>query len=293
MAGALPNNSTAVVVTYNPTPDLISNVSTLLDELPTVTVVDNGSSPAGEQTLAKLDGKPGCDVVRLGSNQGIAAALNVGVRRALQRNYKHIFTFDQDSTIAPGFVAAMLAALSNDPEPDRVGIVASTYLDRNHSFRMTLPRSRSGDVLEAITSGSLVPVSTFQGVGFFDENLFMDFVDIDFSVRCRRAGLRIIEAPDAILYHSVGRMAPRRILKFVCYPSNHSADRRYYIFRNRVFLMVRNFADWRWVLHQQRDASVEVAKIIMFEHNRVKKLGGIVRGTIDGLLMRMGKRREL
>lgn len=170
----------AVIASYNPEPGLVRNVAALLGQLTNVIVVDNGSSSESEITLSNVAQMPGCVVIRLGTNKGIAHALNSGIRAALESNFEWIFTFDQDSSVSSGFVSSMLAALYGAPDANNVAIVAPHCLDRNYEFHIRFPRSAKGEVLEVITSGNLVPATVFRRIGLFDETLFMDFVDIEF-----------------------------------------------------------------------------------------------------------------
>jgi len=283
----------AVLISYNPSAELVANAAALLQQIPAVTVVDNGSSPASAGVLAQIEAMPGCSLIRLGSNRGVAAALNIGVDRVLSGGCRFVFTFDQDSSIEPGFVSAMLRCAQEAPDPAKLGMVAAIVVDREHKFQLKLPRSRSGELLQAITSGTLVPASTFAAIGYFDEELFIDYVDTEFCLRARHAGLRIVECTSAILHHSIGSPAPRRFLGMRCYPSNHSPQRRYYIFRNRTFLVMKYSADLQWVLLQFHAAAKERLKLIFLEKGRLSKLSAVVRGVGDGLGGRMGKRVEL
>jgi rhamnosyltransferase len=46
-----------------------------------------------------------------------------------------------------------------------------------------------------ITSGSFIPISIFNDVGFMREELFIDFVDIDWCLRARAKGYEIVSLP--------------------------------------------------------------------------------------------------
>ncbi|QYF89690.1 glycosyltransferase [Arthrobacter sp. PAMC25284] len=74
------SNVTAVVTAFRPAPDLIGNVQSLLRQVASVVVVDDGGGPGFDDVFAALAGA-GATVVRLDANAGIAAALNAGIGR--------------------------------------------------------------------------------------------------------------------------------------------------------------------------------------------------------------------
>ena len=95
------------------------------------------------------------------------------------------------------------------------------------------------EVPYAITSGNLVHVALYTEIGTYDEGLFVDCVDFDFSLRVRRAGYRVIRVSSAVMRHQLGETASdlppfvRRIY------ARHSPARRYYMARNYLYLAER------------------------------------------------------
>ena len=282
----------AVVVTYNPHPLFMENIAAVGAQVDEVVIVDNGSSSETEAYLKELESRPGCRVLRNPRNLGIAAALNRGVRFAESLGSDWIATFDQDSRVSDGYVAEMLETYRNSPQADRVAIVTPTYIDRASGVRGSLLRSRSGELLTTITSGSLMPASVLTELGDFDESLYMDYVDIDYCLRARRQGMRILESP-ATLYHSLGRTTYHRILGISFGATNHSAKRRYYITRNRLRVLWRYGADWPWAWREVKAVLADAVKIVLVEDNKWKKFQAMLAGSIDALAGKMGKQVDL
>src|SRR5687767_1872703 len=102
-----------VVVTYHPEPDALENVRMMVAECGRVIVVDNASTPA---TQARLAAVSGVELIALPENQGVATALNVGARRAMEHGFGWVVTFDQDSTPEPAMVAALCEARERNPK---------------------------------------------------------------------------------------------------------------------------------------------------------------------------------
>ncbi len=282
----------AVIVTYNPRATFIDNIGAVAAQVGHVVVVDNSSSGETKQHLQELETRLGCKVIRNHQNLGIAVALNLGVKCAMEAGFDWVCTFDQDSRVSDGFISQMLETYQQAEHPEEIALVAPTCVDRESGVRINMLRSSKGEILLAMTSGSMIPSRAIRDVGTFDESLFMDYVDTDFCLRARRKGMLILQSP-AVLYHSLGRTTFHNFFGLPFGVTNHSAGRRYYITRNRLRLLWRYASDWPWVWREIRAIVLQVAKIIFVEHNKWKKFRAMVAGTADAVLGRMGKRIEL
>lgn len=220
----------AVVVSYNGRDKTRAAVDALLGQVGEVLVVDNGSDPESLTVLAELERTPGVVVVRLGENRGVGHALNVGVAHARRRGFAWLLTMDQDSVVDADMVEAYARVVERRPT---VASLAPTTTDGE-------ARSEAPSREEyAITSGHLVRVDVFDQVGPFDEGLFVDCVDFDFSLRLRKAGHALHRVPDARMRHRVGHAveAPGLVRRFY---TLHPPIRRYYQFRNYFYIAERH-----------------------------------------------------
>jgi rhamnosyltransferase len=222
----------AVVVSFNGGEQLRVGVDALLAQIEHVLVVDNGSEESSLAVLRDLETHPRVTVTRLGRNTGMGHALNVGVRFARERGFDWILTMDQDSVPQPSMVEAFRRAVERDPAlacltPMRIGESAND-------------REPATPVRYAITSGNLVRMSVFERVGWYDEGLFVDCTDFDFSLRVRRAGFAICRVADAAMTHQLGD-ALDSSTPFRRFYARHSPSRRYYMYRNLLYI-VRRYA---------------------------------------------------
>jgi len=230
----------AIIVTHNPDPDLTVRVAALEAQVNQVLIVDNGSRPEDKASLDSLADHPKVKILYNVENLGLAAALNQGVRWALAEGAQWIATFDQDSTVTPGFMPALLRAYEACPQREQVAIVTpllrDTELGRLHSF--TYFRYQDHELYSfvdmSITSGNLIPARVCKEMGAYREDFFIDYIDQEFSLRCRRRGWRILEASQAVLDHKYGRPTRHTFLWKHPVVTNHSAVRRYYQARNRL-----------------------------------------------------------
>lgn len=282
----------AVMVTYNPRPVFIDNVAAIAAQVGAVVVVDNGSTGETEQHLHELETRLGCRVIRNHQNLGVAVALNLGVKYALKAGFDWVCTFDQDSEVCGGFISQMLETYQQAPHPETVALVAPSYVDRESGFKVLLKRAADGEILTAMTSGSMISSSAIQKLGFFDESLFIDAVDIEFCLRARRKGMLILQSP-AVLLHSLGQTTYYRLFGLRFGVTNHSAVRRYYMTRNRLRLLMRYAADWPWTWRESRTMLFDVAKIVLAEKDKWKKFRAMASGAADALSGKVGRQIEL
>lgn len=292
-AAAGRSQSTAgVVVTYEPGAELMENLSALRPQVERVIVVDNGSSPERREMVRSAAERLGCELIENESNQGIAAALNQGVERAMGRGAEWVFLFDQDSRVCAGFVEAMLRAYRASAWGERLKLLTPEYRDARTGAVLPALRAKEGIAI-AWTSGSLVSAETFREFGMFREELFIDEVDHDFSLRLRRAGMVLEETADATLLHALGSPEKHRLLGLEFCVTNYSPARRYYQERNKIW-MARHYGRSYpgFVLSRFRMSLVDMGKIVVFEDERWRKLRYCVCGIVDGLRGRMGKLDE-
>lgn len=280
------------MVVYNPDSTLDQNIRALLNEVPSLMVVDNCSEPSVRSRIAALAATCNFEVIWNKENIGLAAGLNTGIRCALaNERYQWVATFDQDSRVSPGFSEAMVAAYAACPFRDKVAMIAPHHLLSSEAGEVTAPQDslQFREITVALQSGSLFRRSVLKDVGSFDESFFIDYVDFDFCLRLRKRGFHLIEATRAPIHHRVGTPTTHTFLGKTCMVFNHSALRRYYAARNRLRVYRRYvFSDPRWIGHDMWSWFKEIVKLALFEKNRLKKLAYMARGGWDALRGRGG-----
>lgn len=282
--------SAAVVVTYHPDPDVLSNLAAIRPQIDHLIVVDNGSATEALAPLRDAAAELRFDLIENGDNLGIAKALNIGVLRAQQQHAAWVFLFDQDSRTTEGFAAAMLAAFAAAPASPPLGILVPRYVDQRFHHVLPPPRNTYGQLDAATTSGSLSPMSVFERAGLFAEELFIDGVDYEFSFRVRALGYVIDECAEAKLLHSPGTPSFHRIFGKTFQSANYSPIRRYYQERNKIWVTRKYFPQFfSFCLGQFLISAKDFGKIVCVEDNKAEKISFFLRGVLDGLRGRMGR----
>lgn len=283
-----------VVVSYHPSREFLRNIEILAGQVGLVVVVDNTPLSNSQTVIDELEHRGGCTIIRNGKNLGIAEAFNIGIRHAISLGCEWIFTFDQDSQIPGDYVSSMLAAHEEASKQSRVGMAFPAYQDARLGHTLILPKSAKGGVLVGMTSGALLHKDVFNLVGPMESEFFIDQVDHEYCLRMRSLSLKLIDCPDAILIHSLGRITFHSLGGRSFVASNHNAKRRYYITRNRLVLMKRYFfKDPEWVKCDLDRILRETLTLFLFERDRLLKTIYMVRAVFDAAFERLGQRVPL
>ncbi|MBQ9492482.1 MAG: glycosyltransferase [Oscillibacter sp.] len=222
----------AGVVTYNP--DMarlelaLRSVRSQVDE---IIIADNHSSNADE--ISRLCAQMNISLLRNASNVGLAGALNQ-IFRASDNRYDWVLTMDQDSVFPPDYVqkAMRYADISE------VGLICSGYRESNLKKTPSYGKSEPWQyVKRAITSGAVVRFAAYEAAGGYDELLFTDYVDFDFSIRLRQRGYRILRMNDTPFEHELGQSETKRFLFFRFRFTRHSLVREELIGKSMVIFM--------------------------------------------------------
>ena len=65
-------------------------------------------------------------------------------------------------------------------------------------------------------------------MGGFNDNYFIDYVDVEYCLRLNVEGYKIIQVNAARLYHNEANLEIKRIVGKTIYPYNHNPIRFYY-----------------------------------------------------------------
>jgi len=280
----------ACIVCYRTTTEQLRQLLALLEpQVAHVVVVDN--SP--DESLAS--GVEAPSVYRhMGRNAGTAAAMNEAWRLALAAGAAYVVSFDQDSRPAPGFVRCLrdafegptpsalpLAAVGPVWTDERSGramrVLAPVRFFRRH---VAVPDAGLVEVNHLITSGCLVSATAYRAVGPFDETLFLDYVDIEWSLRARARGYASAVAAGCRMSHALGEsmmpIAGRQI-------AVHKPERTYLQVRNHLLLWRSEAMPRLWLLSDLIQIAGKLLALLLLARNRLERLGYIGRGLVDGL----------
>jgi rhamnosyltransferase len=292
----------AVVVTFMPDFNALRQLlDSLMPQVSGVIVVDNGSSASVLAWLEAYHSALPLVVIPLHDNMGIAAAQNRGIEYARSQLADYIILFDHDSDPASDMVAKLLA-VAQEKAADGVDVAAvgPRYLDKRQEnpppfieVRGLLVKRKSCtcddsvvDVSYLIASGSLIPLRTLNAVGVMREELFIDYVDIEWGMRARSMGFHSFGVCAALMSHDLG---DEPFLFFGRKYPSHSASRHYYHFRNAVWMYRQSWLPLNWKFADGWRLMLKYGFYCLFAKPRHVHCWMMTRGIWDALRGRMGK----
>lgn len=296
----------AIVVTYNPAHGLENHLNELYKQFDQIILVDNASKSETRNLIIQQtqlrDTK--LKAILNDYNCGVATALNQGFTLAMKLGYDHIIALDQDSIPAPGMIEEMLNVYKTYPEQGNLAVIAPKIEDLSAGIITQYLRPKRGffferkgcteQVLEnvsiVITSGSLYNLKTYQKVGPFRDDFFIDYVDTEYCLRAKRQGYNIIVACNARLFHRLGNQQKIHIGMLEVRPTFHSTIRWYYISRNRIpMFRAYGFHFPHWLLYEFAIDSYGFLRMLLFEDHKMAKMLAVILGCVDGLFGRLGE----
>jgi rhamnosyltransferase len=287
----------AVIVLYNPNMSLLDRLlRSVTGQLDQIFVIDNTPGPAecGSTYFDQYRGN--ILYVPLGENKGIATAQNVGIRLSIDAGHSHVILLDQDSAL-PSDMAMKLLDAENElvRQGKQVAAVGPLFVDEKtgkmsyavrHSWlrvrRISIHPSATEPVETdyLIASGSLIRVSVFEQIGMMSDELFIDWVDVEWCHRARSYGLHSYVVPNVTMAHSVGDRTVRVLGKDI---NLHNDIRNYYIVRNATFLLKDKRMGWRWRLYITRWLPKYLFLRFLLAPQRWRTLSLLSIAFLDGL----------
>src|SRR3989344_3008702 len=265
-----------------------------------IIVVDNGSTDGSASLIRQKF--PNIELIETGENLGFTGGNNFGIRRALEKGAHLIWLLNNDTLVEKE--ALSIVSVFNDP---KVGVAGSKiYFAKGHEYHKDRYASDElGKVIwyagglidwknmyashygvDEVDHGEfdreeetpfvtgcsmMVRREVFERIGLFDDRFYLYLEDVDFCLRAKRKGFRIVYVPRSTLWHKNSGSSGG--------PGNSLHE--YYMTRNRLLLGMR-YAPLRTKIALWREGFG-----FMAGDSPIRK-----KAVIDAILCRYGKRYE-
>lgn len=209
-----------------------------------IIVVDNGSEDGSVQFIETH--YPEVRIVKLSKNYGFSKAVNDGIKEA---KGELVFLLNNDTEVAPDCLYNCKQAIQNYPDNHIFALRIMNYKTRDviESVGICYPKSgrgynrgiglifsrefnRSQRVFGFCGGGAIIRKSIFEEIGYFDEDFFAYFEDVDLSFKARLLGYECIYIPDAVIYHIGSGFRGKEYRKKI-----------YYLHRNFIWTVIKNW----------------------------------------------------
>jgi rhamnosyltransferase len=273
------------VIAYFPDLNAFQNIQTSNNFFGKCYILDNTDSP--NDISSDIKSLPNICYLHDGENRGIAARLNEVCKLAIQDGFDWLLTMDQDSFFDNNSLSQYIDCISNFEKKNETAMFGVQYEDAVASANCTF-----NEITHLITSGSIINLSLFPALGGFDENLFIDEVDLEYCLRAIAKGFKIIHFPSIPLNHTLGELHYHRSLKNLRITPRilHSPIRLYYITRNFFYISKKYKNIFPEEMQRTKKALANrIKNNILYNKKRLQVIGYIVKGIFDYKRNKMGK----
>lgn len=264
-----------------------------------IILVDNASKDFSGNALKEA--YPHIILLQANSNLGFSGGNNTGIQYAMEQGYEYVLLLNNDTFVATDFLGILVDYMDSHKE---IGAVQPLiYFNHNRSLvwnagsyfkkwlgktivndynRTLSPENNHIKEVDWITGCAFFSrISVLNETGFFAENLFMYYEDVDLSFRIRQAGYRLIFLPHSVIYHIAGGSGKTENVgnKGLLNPLIH-----YYTIRNRIWLLKKYTPDpYKGIAFLYHSIYISSVIIYMILRGRFTKCKMILKGVKDGI----------
>ncbi|MBN2544601.1 MAG: glycosyltransferase family 2 protein [Spirochaetes bacterium] len=207
-----------------------------------ILIIDNGSNDGSEQLIQNIN--PEIKFIKLGRNYGFAKAVNFGIKNS---KFEYILLLNNDTVLEGTFLQIMKKALDDNPQisfcasrilmyenPDKIYGTGNIYINNGTAELRGFDKDKNlfnnnEFVFGACAAASIYRRVLFDNIGYFDEDFFAYYEDVDFDVRAQLTGHKCLYVADALVYHH-GSVTSNKMNDF----------KIYYGCRNILLVMFKN-----------------------------------------------------
>ncbi len=262
-----------------------------------VFLVDNGSENDEGKKLKSLF--PEIELIQSEKNLGFTGGNNLGIKKAVDMGFSHVLLLNNDTEVDSGFLLEMMSTYGSDPS---VGMVQpmivfmkdpSTIWSAGGEWKPSFSRAITLGDRKKINSYSidqtdlgwatgcaiLISSEVITKIGLLDDQFFMYFEDVDWSIRVRNEGYRILLSPKALVFHEAGASSKKQGKEGALSPKVF-----YYHCRNQFYIIRRYSQGFSRVLSLAYHSLRFISWIAYFcLRGRFQKCKSTYQGINDGL----------
>ncbi|MBW2998117.1 glycosyltransferase family 2 protein [Candidatus Woesearchaeota archaeon] len=244
------NKVSYITVNYNGLSDTLEWIESIYDNSYSnfeIIIVDNCSKESPKLIIQKK--YPTVKVIESKQNLGFAGGNNLGIQHATG---EFLFLINNDTVISDGCIEGLLETIQSQPEVGGVSPMLLYYHNKNYiqfaGFTAINPYTGRNSTLGEMEEengqySSVTEIPYMHGAAMFLSNkvvqdagpipdfYFLYYEELDWSIRIKEKGYRLLFQPEAKVYHkesvSVGKDSRTKV---------------FYMTRNRMWFMRRNYS---------------------------------------------------
>jgi rhamnosyltransferase len=265
-----------VVVLYNPDHKVLENISTYIEYIEMLIVVDN-SDIADESLRRFLKDNAKVNYQELGNNIGVASALNLGCEIAIDRQFTHLLTMDQDSSFTQEAIQGLIKFAYNC-DWNKIGIISPSHQIVSN---LETTSSEFDEVLFTMTSGNILNLKAYQNVGRFLDWLFIDHIDHEYGMRLNKNGYKVLQINNLRLIHELGELREFFLGRFRLFSFiSHSPLRTFYMIRNGLYVASLYKEVYPDFMTLNKKLTIKEVVKIFIENDKLKRIKYMLKALI-------------
>jgi len=264
-----------------------------------VVLVDNGSTDDSVEFVKK--NYPHVAIIELDRNYGFSKGNNIGIEYALKKGADYVLLLNNDTVVKENFLEELVLVAENNNagicgpkiffwnlngRNDIIwfaGGYANVDKGKFYHYRIGKPDIKKEEISEVdFISGCcmLIKKDVFKKIGLLDEVYSPVYCeDIDFCLRAKKAGFKILYNPKAVVWHKVSATSKGAF----------SSRKAYFKYRNTIILIRKH---GRLTLRTLMNVLIDA---VLYSHGSFKTDKRdflytpfkILKGILDGIKMEL------
>ena len=288
----------AFFVTYKRPDDLRKSIESLFNQTTKpdlLVIVDNSPSADNESVIAAF--QQDIAYLPMADNTGSAGGIAIGIHWLYDRGCDWIYCGDDDNPPRSlETIERLISLLKESDDVGAAGAVGAKWDWKKGQLVRIADQSLSGILEVDVIGGSgqmILRRETIDRIGLPAKELFFGYPDVEYCLRIRKAGLRILVDGDLMMSYRVAANRLNIVQKRLPTPRRRyeSIWRNYYTSRNYIYMMNNTF-------HRPDLAGREILRAFVrsvFSWFRGFRYGASFttlqsRAVFDGIFGKLGRR---
>lgn len=246
-----------LVAMYMPQKKEIDNISKYISQLDYCYLLDDSAkdnSKAVDSLIKKFPEK--VEYHMNVQNIGLVRSVNNGFKLAIEKGADWILVMNPDGTFKNDAISIFKKYIEKN-DIKKVGIICPRY---NIDRRPINEGIGTKEVKYPDMSGCLYNAKVLKKIGFYDENTYFYGLDLEYCIRIKKNGYKIIECSEAVLNHKPAETFDIKLFgKTIMKCGKDTPQRYYYQFRSAYYIIKKYHSFYCFAFHIYK-----VFKVIMF-----------------------------
>lgn len=263
-----------LIAMYMPKPNEIGNISKYIGELDYCYLLDDSAQDNSSVVQTLLEEHPGkVQYYKNPYNMGLVRSVNNGFRMAIDKHADWILVMNPDGTFQNDAISIYREYIDTH-DTSKVAIIAPIYnLDR----RKREASSGYKSIKFPDMSGCLYNAEILSKLDFYDPKTYFYSLDIEYCIRARRNGYKIIECSEAVLNHHPAETYAITLFGKTIFKCGKDNPQRYYYQFRSAFYINSKFHD----LYNLMISVYKWLKVVLFFDNKKEYFKMIKLGIQD------------